>query len=77
MKGRKPITAKQSREIEALAEKAGVLAQMPVLTRDAAAIVLGIRGAKTRARAWWPEDLIDAEVKRLSQIHFQKRGSRK
>jgi hypothetical protein len=77
MKGRKPITAKQSRDIEALAEKAGVLAQMPVLTRDAAAIVLGIRGAKTRARAWWPEDAIDAEVKRISQTHFQKRGSRK
>lgn len=73
MKGRKPITAKQSRDIEALAQRAGLLARTPVLTRDAAAIVLGIRGAKTRARAWWPEEVIDAEVKRVSRIHFQKR----
>jgi hypothetical protein len=65
--------AKQSRDIEVLAKKAGLLAHTPVLTRDAAAIVLGIRGAKSRARAWWPEDMIDAEVKRVSRIHFQKR----
>jgi hypothetical protein len=75
MQGRKPITAKQSRDIEALAKKARLLARTPVLTRDAAAIVLGIRGAKTRARAWWPEDMIDAEVKRVSRVRFQKRQS--
>jgi hypothetical protein len=73
MQGRKAITAKQSRDIEALAKRAGLVARTPVLTRDAAAIVLGIRGAKTRARAWWPEDMIDAEVRRVSRIHIQKR----
>jgi hypothetical protein len=75
MHGRKTITAKQSRDIETLAKKARLLARTPVLTRDAAAIVLGIRGAKTRARAWWPEDMIDAEVKRLSRFHFSKKHS--
>ena len=55
--------------VNELARRAGLNPHTPGLTIECAAIVLGVRGAKTRALEFWRRGAVDIEVARIEAVH--------
>ena len=66
---KKEIAEQQrSRNIDSLARAAGPLENVPGLTHESAAIVLGVRGAKAAALRFWRRGAVEAEVERVREV---------